>query len=208
MKKTLLISIFSFIVLVASAQKDSTKNDEFKTIIGKNAVHGAYFGLTGGYSLINGNDAGVMGARMGWVINHSFVIGLAGNGFINNVNMNYSNGNEYFISGGYGGLLFEFCVGPKMPIHVNFPVLIGVGGVAYNNSSYDEFSDDWNMNTEDADAFAVIEPGIELELNMMKHLRMGFGASYRFTNNINLDGFNNNLLNGLSVGMTLKLGKF
>ena len=61
---------------------------------------------------------------------------------------------------------------------------------------------------EDNTAFIVLEPGVELEMNMFKYFRMAFGVYYRYTSDLHLDYSDPDLLTGLSYGVTLKLGKF
>jgi hypothetical protein len=103
-------------------------------------------------------------------------------------------------------------------VHVSIPVLIGAGGVAYIRdywTPYPQYPDDYNYYTEDASAYFVIEPGLELELNMVKFLRVCLGGYYRYTSNIVLQsGYGDEYtevkpdLNGFSFGLSLKFGKF
>jgi hypothetical protein len=131
-------------------------------------------------------------------------------------------GEEYQISGGYGGFILEPIIGAKSPVHLSFPVLIGAGGVAYSRHWQDEdHYDSKNRTHEDSDAFFVLEPGVELEFNMVKFFRLGLSVSYRHTSEIKLrykDGTpgapnpnkigSTSKLRGLSYGIVLKFGKF
>jgi len=214
MKKTfLLFAVITLITGISYSQvnkKDSTKKtDEIKTVFGNKKIsHGGYGALTIGYSQIDGQDAFITGARGSWVIGHSFALGLGGIGFANDLYINNSPGSQkYSLEGGYGGLILEPILLPKFPVHLSFPVLLGAGGVAYINSSYyDNFENDFYV--EDSDAFFIAEPGVELEMNLLKFIRLAVGASYRFTSDVHLDSKPNDVLNGYNATFTLKFGKF
>ncbi|HNW97058.1 MAG TPA: hypothetical protein PKK00_01445 [Bacteroidales bacterium] len=204
MKKIFLATLlFSVIAFSVNAQKDSTKNsNDIKTIFGNKKIsHGAYFGFSVGYSLIDDKDAFTSGGRLMWVINHNFAWGLAGSGFASNFHEN----SGFSLQGGYGGLMFEPILLPKSPVHLSFPVLLAAGGVGKMN-----ISDNWDEEyfLDDADAFVIAEPGVELEMNLIKFIRISVGASYRFTSDIYLNNESHDVLNGFNTMVNLKFGKF
>src|SRR5512145_303239 len=88
------------------------------------------------------------------------------------------------LAGGYGGFFFEPVVFPKYPVHVSFPILIGAGGVAVVRDS--DSDDDWedDFKSEASDAFMVIEPGVEVELNITRFFKFCLGGYYRYTSEI------------------------
>ena len=43
----------------------------------------------------------------------------------------------------------------------------------------------------DVDAFFITEPSLNLLLNVTRHLRVGFGASYRFVGDVELNTLEN-----------------
>ena len=187
---------------------DRVKRDEVKTLFGDQYVaHGGYGSFTIGYSEINGMDAIVMGGRGAWIVGHWFAMGFAGSGFLNDYSRNVDDINAN-LSGGYGGLLLEPILLPKLPVHISLPVVFGVGALAYTIS--DSYSD-WSEPTyyiEDVTSFVLIEPGVELEFNVVRFFRLSFGAYYRYTSQITLYETPTDVLNGLTLGVTLKFGKF
>jgi hypothetical protein len=202
MKKFIFLTTLLFVATIVLAQNDSLKKqNEIKTVFGnKKITHGVYLGFSVGYSVIDNKDAFTSGARLMWVIGHSFAWGLAGGGFSNNFH-DYSGQS---LNGGYGGLMFEPILLPKQPVHVSFPIMLAVGGVA---KSYDDVWQE-DYNADDADAFFIAEPGVELEMNLLKFIRISVGASYRITTEIYLENENNDVLNGLNTMVSLKFGKF
>ncbi len=191
-----------------SDKRSSTHSDEIKTIFNKNVCHGGYFGFTMNYSAIDGENALFLGGRGGWIINHSLTIGLAGYGFSSDFCLDGAVNNKYqMLAGGYGGLLIEPIIAPRFPVHLAFPIILGVGGIACSDS-YWSSDDEWDYSVESSDAYLIVEPGAELDVNVLKHLRMSIGVTYRYAYNINIDGVDSDILNGLSTGISLKIGKF
>ena len=202
-----------------SAQQMNDGGDEpFTTVFGNqsNAV-GGYISLGLGNTIINDNNAFFGQFRLAARLGHSFSIGIAGAGFSDWMyGLNHDrpgiSPDGYNIEGGYGGLLLEPVFAPKFPVHLSFPILIGAGGVAFTEDREGYDWEDWEYDNErialESDAYFVVEPGVELEFNLSRFIRMGTGVSYRFTNAIDVDGKKEYLLNGLSCSVNIKLGVF
>jgi len=220
--KTGILSLIIATLLLAgpvSAQQPSANQEEqFSTLFGNqsNAV-GGYISFGLGNTMINDNNAVLGQFRLAARLGHSFSVGIAGAGFsdwlygLNNDRPGLSP-EGYFIEGGYGGLLLEPVFAPQFPVHLSFPIIIGAGGVAFTADSDGNDWNDWEYDSDRiviaSNAYFVIEPGVELEFNLARFMRMGAGVSYRFTNAINVEGDREHLLNGLSCSVNLKLGVF
>ena len=104
------------------------------TIFSKRKSNGGYGAFTMGYSQIDGRDALITGARGAFIFDHSFAIGIGGYGFVNNLDYNsyhhQNPENELMLAGGYGGIFIEPIIAGTKPVHLSFPILIGMGGVA------------------------------------------------------------------------------
>ncbi|MBN1183062.1 MAG: hypothetical protein JXB49_12285 [Bacteroidales bacterium] len=206
-----LVCIGTYAQIDEEYQHHDGNNNEIVTILGNKKVsHGGYGAVSVNYSLIEDKDAIIIGGRGSWVIGHWFALGVGGNGFFNDYTpVNYTTTTrDVNLSGGYGGLVFEPILFPKFPVHISLPVLAGAGGIAYATSDYSPEYEDWDYFVEDADAFFVVEPGVELELNMLKYFRLCFGGYYRYTTPIDIVNTSEGPLNGFSGGITLKFGKF
>ena len=148
-------------------------------------------------------------ARGAWIIGHGLAVGFAGSGFMNAFAYNSSLDSDVNLTGGYGGILIEPILLGRFPVHLSFPVVAGVGGIAYTQTQWT--SDPWGNQEswiEDYNNYLIFEPGIDLELNVLKFFRLAFGISYRITSDINLINTSTSALNGISGGMTFKFGKF
>lgn len=223
-KLTLFIALFVSITTFAQ-EDESVRNDEIQTLLGNKISHGGYGALLIQYSKFDNKDGLLIGGRGGWIINHGFTLGLCGYGFFNEAGASDVPDlvDDYCISGGYGGLLIEPTIASRFPVHITLPVTIGAGGVAYSQDYQDVYeSDEWDPVSVDSDAFFIIQPGIEIELNLLKYVRIGLGVYYNFTSDINLgyESFDSNgkseiylltesdVLQGYSYGITFKFGKF
>ncbi|MBL7113119.1 MAG: hypothetical protein ISS19_14375 [Bacteroidales bacterium] len=204
MKRIAILFILTIFISPAFGQ-----DDDIQTLFGDGFVtHGGYGSFSVGYSQIDGKDALTMGGRGAWIIGHWFALGFAGTGFLNDYHFNNDLSRNANLSGGYGGLLMEPILLPKFPIHISLPLVVGVGGIAYTTSySYTDW-DDPRFFAEDATSFLVVEPGVELEFNVVKFFRLAVGGYYRYTSKITLYDTPEDVLNGFSGGITLKFGKF
>jgi len=216
MKKLTLLSIivlFSISVFAQNVESDNTgrqRNDEIRTLMGSNRhSNGGYGSFGGGYTMIDGKDAVTVNGRAAWIIGHSLAFGFAGTGFINSSSPDIVPNRVVNLTGGYGGFLIEPILLPKMPIHLSFPIIAGAGGIAYTSSYQPNNSwEYYDTYVEKSQTYLILEPGVELELNLLKFFRMAFGVSYRITSDINWQYTSSNVLEGWNAGMSFKFGKF
>lgn len=186
----LVLALLVGVSLTAQENKDEMRTLFKKSESGKGISHGGYGSFSIGYSQIDGKDAIQLGGRAAWIANHRFALGLAGYGFFNSIEKDVTSIDDpssYFLTGGYGGLFFEPIILPNSPVHVSFPIILGVGGVsAVQNNDWSSSHYNNKINYYDTDAYLVAEPGVDIEFNIVKFFRLAVGASYRFTNGVNL----------------------
>jgi len=196
-----------------SAQDEEKKTEEIRTLFGSHiSTNGGYGAFSPRYTFIDGLSAFGNGGRGGWIINHRFVIGGGGYGY-NSISRtdNYTDTDkkEYKFNLGYGGFMIETIISPLSPIHVSIPILIGGGDISYIEAT---------NNNKDAsgehDNFFVIEPGIEIEANLIRWMRISAGTYYRYTSDINLKYpddkkiADKGALRGVTFGLAFKFGLF
>lgn len=204
----LLLFIIACQLVFAAGSKKDQDNYNMGTFFNRNKSNGGYGALSFNYSQIDNKDAFIMGARGSWIIDHSFAIGVGGYGFVNGVDTDYifDNDFEYDLAGGYGGLILEPILAPRLPVHISVPVLLGIGGVAFIDG-YDDW-DNWYYDNNQSDVYLVFEPGVELEFNMTRHFRLAASLSYRFTSDVELENVKPDVMEGTTVGLVFKFGKF
>lgn len=160
------------------------------------------------------------GLRFAVTMNHRYSIGLAGYGLEDNHMFLYTDnlGNTVNFKDevNYGGLFVEFSFLNARPVHIAAPILIGGGRttikenvaltqyVFENASSREE--DFWA--TVEESGFGVLEPGLALDTDLFKWMRLGIGVSYRYVLGNSLESLPgaDTDLSGLSFDLTLKLG--
>jgi hypothetical protein len=193
----------------AKKEKTSGQNKEMQTLLGSHESHGGYGAFSVGYSLIDDRNAVLFGGRFAWIAGHSMAFGFGGTGFINEFRYDPVLNRDLAIAGGYGGLYIEPILMPKYPVHLSFPVLFAAGGISYVTQNHN----DYNNWIEDTEAFLLVEPGVELEINITRHFRFAMGATYRFPTAFD-DGSDGlqiaraESIKGFSYMATFKFGKF
>jgi hypothetical protein len=218
MKTRIFITAMMVMGFMSFSFGQERSGNEMQTLFGNsdNKIdHGGYAAFSVGYTQIDGEDVLTLGGRAAWLIDHHVAIGLAGKAFMNSIYIDgywptgqgFNDG--YYLAGGYGGFFVEPIIAPNFPVHVSFPILIGGGGLVLNNSTWHDYN--WENDYYepfDWDSYFVFEPGVEIELNVVKFFRVAFGASYRLTSNMHMAYVPKDLMNGFNGAVTFKFGKF
>lgn len=219
------VALMSCSLRVHASGPDSTA---VRTLFGGGAdrANGGWGAPTVHYTSIMGQDALLVGARGGWLIDHRLTLGFAGHGLVTNVTnpafdgQLYSRGDSLFRESqfrmGYGGFLIEPIIAPFSPVHVSLPILIGAGGATYQTyrpnyrptSGPDGRDEDYSDDVMYAQAFFVMEAGVDLEVNLVPLVRLGLGASYRYTSDLHMPATPKDALHGWNFGLSVKVGRF
>lgn len=215
-------TLFAFLVLLCSGRLVAQSGDtaDIHTLFGSghDIDNGGWGAPTVAYTRILDHDALLVGGRGGWLIDHRLTLGLAGYGLVNDV-LNADYDAHLVAQGtvprkasrfrtGYGGLLIEPIIAHRKAVHLTLPIIIGAGGCGYE--TYTHLPTDFDPSTweDDVQAFFVLEPGVELELNVVRLVRLGIGVSYRYTSDIDLPGTPKDALRGINAGLSVKVGRF
>ena len=106
-------------------------------------------------------------------------------------------GTEKKIGFGYGGFMAEYYFFPKNLAFFSLGCLVGGGGIG-----------DFAGRYEDENVFFIVEPEANVYLNVTRFFRLGAGVSYRYTNGVDLDGFDDEDMRGLSGSLIFDFGGF
>jgi hypothetical protein len=176
-----------------------------QTLIGSGDIeNGGFVGTAVKVTSINGENAVLVGGRVGWIINHTFVLGGAGYGLVTNVRVKKNTDSVHqYIEMGYGGLDLEYIASSNDLVHLSLGLLIGAGGIGYKDEDNDMFDNHRTM-----ESFFVMEPSVHANLNVTHFFRIAGGVSYRYVNGLKSPLSTNTDLSGLSGVLTLKFGKF
>lgn len=208
MKKIIVIIIIAMLSISAFAQED-------ETLLEGKIEHGGFGGPVVKFSNIKDEFALLVGGYGGWFVNHTFLIGAGGYGLATRINASdaaqakYGTGEQLKLMFGYGGGVLEYVNKSNKLVHYSISTLIGAGGVVYTERDhYDYDENDEEDHVGPSDAVFVLEPALNIELNIASFFRVNAGASYRMVSGVNLEGLKNSDLSGPSANLALKFGLF
>lgn len=165
-------------------------------------ANGFYVAPVVKWTRIAHQDGLLMGLRGGWVLGGGLTLGLAGYGWVDEdiwEDHNRRSGLEL----GYGGLFLEAIIHSDKLVHVAASVTLGAGG--YCDNRLFDFEDFWHHGDY---VFTVLEPELDVELNVSRILRVGGGVSYRCIGHTQGDPLRASDLNGWAGSLYLKIGRF
>ncbi|MDH5228512.1 MAG: hypothetical protein OEZ58_19360 [Gammaproteobacteria bacterium] len=108
-----------------------------------------------------------VGAEAAVLVNRHVFFGLGA--YVNGKEINQTN-----LHMTRGGALMGFYFRPDDLVHLSAKMFVGVGGLA------DQF---WTLTYPDK--FVTVEPSFDFMVNVVKHVKVGVGMSYRFVDKIN-----------------------
>ncbi len=214
MKNTIAIFLilFSGTIFFAQAQdEEPVETEDYVEFNDRNnVVHGVYLGLGLRFGEIDGKETAIAGLKVAYVANQQFEIGFEGNFLYSDQNLTgtFTNSSQDLL-GAYGGLHLEPILFSKSRVNLSFPVLIGAGAIGYVDAD-GEYIDEQQVEREfeDANAIFVLEPGINMLVNVNRYLQIEVGMRYRLSSNINLSPSPITRINGFSAGIGVKVGVF
>jgi len=130
------------------------------------------------------------GARGGWIINHTFVLGGGGYGLANDIKLA---GTVSRIEFGYGGLELEYINSSDNLIHFTVYTLIGGGGISTDIGD---------------DGVFVLEPIVNAELNITTYFRINGGVGYRWVGGVDTPSLSSSDMSAVVGQLSLKFGAF
>lgn len=209
--------IYLILLLFGFTQLQAQEGNEYKTIFGGNQM-GGYGSFSIGYSMIDTSHALTFSARGGAILGNTLTMGLGGSGFVTEYKDNSNLTKKGSLAGGYGGVFLELIVFGRSPVHLSFPILAGIGGAVYTTWENEGVEYSRVNAVQDYASFLVVEPGVELEFNVTKFLRIAGYFNYRYTSDIDLTAQNiaggrtilvkPDALNTYNTGLIFKFGKF
>ncbi len=195
----------AWLIVVAVLAVGSVRAQE--TLFGGDVAVGGFGGPFLQATAINNQFGLLVGGGGGVIIGHTIMLGGAGYGGVNNDSEEEAPSGRPYLNVGYGGGVLQYIHRSDDLVHFNLGVLVGAGGVGYRAQSGD---DGYSGNGRDtlSDAFFVVEPALDAELNVTRNFRICIGAGYRMVSGIQLRGLSNSDIGGPSARLLLKFGSF
>lgn len=210
-QKLKLTAIVTFVLFnTAVFAQDS---DYIQTVFKGGHASGGYGALTNKFTTLGGDYANLAGVYGGWYVNHKFLLGIGAAATTNNIPVpaQYSVDPLHNMSYEFGqaGLMLEYVVASNRTVHVAFNMFSGAGfTVQYERYGWDRNDFDYDEDNNDENWFFIAEPGVQVEINLLKWMRFSPGVSYRAAFGSDAPGLTDHALSDISYNATLKFGKF
>jgi hypothetical protein len=200
--KIKLIIILSAIVLNITAQT----NEEAKTIFGNGKPHIGYFiNPSCQFGKFAGTNAVIPGIGAGIILNNKYSLNIL---YKLTVTENTPAGevNQLYLHGQWFGLKAEYSFKPEGKVHLNFPLEIGTGEIELDLK--DSYEND-RISIPSGEAwFAYLEPGVAVEINLQKYIKLNISAGYKFISDVTFRNISEKDLKGFTFTTGLKIGLF
>ncbi len=202
----LLASISSTALAAASPPGPLPSPPRDETLFGPGDFHVGYFGAPVLKAAeVQGNWALLLGGRGGVVLGHTLAFGVGGYICTEFVNQDiYTYGGPPDLLFMYGGLEVEYVLFSHKLVHATGQALVGGGSLVA------EQNDEWyhHRGNQIYDGFFVVEPGVNVELNVLSFFRVAVGAGYLYVDGVELPGMADEDLAGVTYTLQFKFGNF
>jgi hypothetical protein len=141
---------------------------------------------------IRDETAELIGIEVGPSMNRGLYLGLGAYGLVNDVDTGASGKLDAF-DVWYGGFTVDYTLYASQVLHGSAGFLIGGGQINVRD-----------VAESDSASLFVFEPGVNLMVNVTKGIELGVGASYRFMNGSDIDGFKNSDLSGPAASLFVR----
>jgi hypothetical protein len=208
------ISLLALVFL--SMAYTGTQAQEVETLFHSSKPSGGYAALGNKFTSIRGEYANIAEIYGGWFIHRRFLLGIGAAASTNKLQVPFAFSTAPLrnMSWQYGqlGLMTEYVFWSNRVVHLNITLFSGGGfTLQYERKDMDEW-DNYDYDNDDLEHdenfFYVMEPGAQLELNLLKWMRLSPGISYRKTFGSEGIGLRDDDLSDWSYNISLKFGKF
>jgi hypothetical protein len=197
-KTFVLITALMLLSIVMFAQKQDTTRTLFKSSVRVSELWTPEVKINS----IQGDIGTLIGFYGGALIDRSFLLGISGGVNLGHPRVNY----------GYFGGIGQFIFRPDILVHGSGQLLVAYGSTKdYENPKSGLLDNFWNISGAH---FFMMEPGLNIELNLSSRLTLVTGVSYRYVTG--LDESNEDLqithvtnkdLSGFNFNIGLKIAK-
>ena len=197
--------IFILILIITSTgylfAQDKEEIDNIETFFEKPSKIRGYVGPLTDITMVDSEIAYMTGVNVAGIFNDHFILGFYNLNIENDIKSDNTNYFESTIDFNHKGIWLGYIFIPKRIIHFNTNVMLGKGDLEL----YDDFLNEW---IED-DFIFVLTPSLEAEFNVAKFLRVGIGANYRFTFDVDkFVDYNDNDFSDFGAFVSFKFGWF
>jgi hypothetical protein len=201
-------------IAVPAVAQDETLFPQDQTLFPEEFKSGYFGGPVLTATSISDEFGLMVGARGGWIVNRKIVLGAGVHYLVNSIGIETTVPDTiapvdttFDMMLVYGGPEFEYINKSHDLVHYTVSILIGAGMIDYKEFPPDACAEGEACDL-DADVFFVVEPSVSIMLNVTSMFRIGLGLSYRYVQDVELKGIEDEELRGPSGILTAKIGRF
>jgi hypothetical protein len=200
--KIKLIIILSAVVINITAQT----NEEAKTLFGNGKPHIGYFiNPSCQFGNFAGANAVIPGIGAGVILNKKYSLNILYKLTVTE-STPAGEANQLYLHGQWFGFKAEYSLKPEGMVHLNFPLEIGAGEIELDLK--DSYENDQVIIPSGDAWFAYLEPGVAVEINLQKFIKLNLSAGYRFVSDVTFRNISEKDLKGFTFTTGLKIGLF
>lgn len=204
MGKKILALLFIISLFRLHGQNAEPLNQTRSLFNGITISHWGFFAGSGlQVSTINNQSVWLQNIGIGAAVNHKFRFGASFSYALNDKSV-LVNQQKWSYDLLMGGLELEYVFSPHKVFHFTMPLQIGAVYNEYNDN------EDYALWPEDYDEylFGYLQPGLQLEINVLPYLRLNGGAFYRFVYGSAEAPLSPQQLSGPVANLGFKIGLF
>ncbi len=200
--KIKLIIILSAVVINITAQT----NEEAKTLFGNGKPHIGYFiNPSCQFGNFAGANAVIPGIGAGVILNKKYSLNILYKLTVTE-STPAGEANQLYLHGQWFGFKAEYSLKPEGMVHLNFPLEIGAGEIELDLK--DSYENEQVIIPSGDAWFAYLEPGVAVEINLQKFIKLNLSAGYRFVSDVTFRNISEKDLKGFTFTTGLKIGLF
>ena len=215
------------VLMMGLSIQRASAQDEMKYIFGGSDKHVSVSGFAGvfnEFSAIDNEFAFSMGGGAALLLNKKFFIGGYGMGLTTRLTKSFvvrtNDGldlEDLYTRFGHGGFWLGYIHKPQNAIHWGANLKLGWGGITLNEKLPYNYNYDLKWQNVNTDYVFVVNPEINMGLNLLKWMRLNVGAGYRLVTGVDdnpgdriVEGeyFDKNAFSNFTGNVTLAFGWF
>lgn len=142
---------------------------------------------------LNGENATLVSLSVGWMLNDKLSLGPSGTVLLRDVETNKGQIDSFDLW--YAGLRAEYTLMAGDLLHASAAVILGGGDLTVEDR-------------DDTNGFLVVEPSVNVAVNAWDWVEIGVGVGYRFTDSVEVGGYDEDDLQDWNLSLFARFTEF
>ncbi len=211
MKKLLFLVLLMFLAISVESSAQDTTHTLIKLV--KPQYLGLYVAPEYQYGQYNDAFTSAAGGSMMLLLNKKWGIGVTGQHSLSET-FSPSGVKPLVLTTQFMGGRLEYTPHPDAAVHFTFPLVVGMGSASADSlrteGGHKHYDSGFDGQGRDGNEYVVVQPGIQLEANLIRFVKLFGGVNYRlaFASGSSTTTLPKNTLQGISINVGLKIGLF